>query len=107
MTIDEAIKHCEEVAEKNECKMTSDDGYTDVSMKQCASDHRQLAEWLKALNKAKHLIMDVSYTLDVLCDNVSCKVGCERCTYYDEETGHCEVRAYIDRLRTFAKGEES
>ena len=26
--------------------MTSDDGYTDVSMKQCAAEHRQLAEWL-------------------------------------------------------------
>ena len=51
MTIDEAIKHCEEVAEKNECKMTSDDGYTDVSMKQCAADHRQLTEWLTELKQ--------------------------------------------------------
>ena len=49
MTIDEAISHAEEVAEKNECKMTSDDGYTDVNMKQCAADHRQLAEWLMKL----------------------------------------------------------
>lgn len=39
MTIDEAIKHCEEVAEeqeKNECN-------------ECAAEHRQLAEWLKEL----------------------------------------------------------
>lgn len=49
MTLEETILHCEEVAEKNECKMTSDDGYTDVSMKQCAADHRQLAEWLTEL----------------------------------------------------------
>lgn len=49
MTIDEAIKHCLEVVEENECKMTSDDGYTDVSMKRCAAEHRQLAEWLREL----------------------------------------------------------
>lgn len=48
---DEAISHAMEVAEKNECKMTSDDGYTDVSMKQCATDHRQLAEWLTELKQ--------------------------------------------------------
>lgn len=36
MTIDEAIRHCEEVAEKmNDCE--------------CAADHRQLAEWLTEL----------------------------------------------------------
>lgn len=111
MTIDEAIRHCEEVAEQNEAKAqkigvqflgtTKDREATEC--RECAADHRQLAEWLKQLKKAKHLIMDVSYTLDVLCDNVSCKVGCKRCTYYDEETGHCEVRKYIDKLRTFAK----
>lgn len=49
LTLDEVIKHCLEVAEQKECKMTSDDGYTDVSMKQCAADHRQLADWLREL----------------------------------------------------------
>lgn len=39
MTLEEAITHCEEVAEKleNEC--------THI----CASEHRQLAEWLRKL----------------------------------------------------------
>ena len=37
MTLDEAIKHCEEVAEK------------DCICEECASEHRQLAEWLKEL----------------------------------------------------------
>lgn len=53
LTLDEAIKHCLEVAEKNECKMTSGDGYTDVSMKKCAADHRQLAEWLTELKNLR------------------------------------------------------
>ena len=56
MTLDEAITHCIEVAEKNECKMTSDDGCTDVSMKQCASDHRQLAEWLRELKQLREVV---------------------------------------------------
>lgn len=50
MTIDEAIQHCEEVANANErlCETVhpamqlSDYG-------KCAEDHRQLAEWLKEL----------------------------------------------------------
>ena len=46
-SLDEAIKHCEEVAERleNSCKrdwMGEDD-------ESCASEHRQLAEWLKKL----------------------------------------------------------
>jgi hypothetical protein len=51
MTLDEAIKHAEEVAERleNSCKrdwMGEDD-------KRCASEHRQLVEWLKELKYYK------------------------------------------------------
>lgn len=47
MTLEEAIKHCEEVAERLEGK----DGYayTDSTCDECAKEHRQLAEWLKKL----------------------------------------------------------
>ena len=42
MTLDEAIAHCEDVAngltEQGKCK-------------ECAEDHRQLAEWLKELKE--------------------------------------------------------
>lgn len=40
MTLEEAIKHCEEVA--NSC-----------NNKDCALDHKQLAEWLKELKSLK------------------------------------------------------
>lgn len=51
MTLDEAIKHAEEVAERleNSCKrdwMGEDD-------ERCASEHRQLAEWLKELKQLR------------------------------------------------------
>ena len=42
MTLDEAIIHCEEVADR--CAVT--DGN-----RECEDNHRQLAEWLKELKK--------------------------------------------------------
>ena len=56
LTLDEAIKHCEEVAEQNEkiCNEELRVGLPDIYLhkdraKQCAEEHRQLAEWLKEL----------------------------------------------------------
>lgn len=64
MTIDEAIRHCEEVAEQQEANSFidrwSDDDEWNESLKencrQCAADHRQLAEWLRELQEAKRLL---------------------------------------------------
>jgi hypothetical protein len=69
MTLEEAIKHCEDVAEENEkefrlCPYSSQDcsGTQDCRWLEneeskgclkCADEHRQLAEWLKEL-KAVH-----------------------------------------------------
>ena len=59
MTIDEAIKHAEEVAKANE---SWHEEYIDTAFEQhalnckkCAEDHRQLAEWLKELQKYRKL----------------------------------------------------
>ena len=56
MTLDEAIRHCEEVAESEEQKYKEWKGdYSHLkkidSCLECASEHRQLAEWLKALKE--------------------------------------------------------
>ena len=40
MTLDEAIKHAEEVAEEKRCE-------------KCGEEHRQLAEWLKELKQLR------------------------------------------------------
>ena len=61
MTIDEAIRHCEEVAERQEFLSTQDHGYCEekwnvkkrAKCAECAADHRQLAEWLMELKEAK------------------------------------------------------
>ena len=60
MTLDEAIKHCEEVAEENEkfCfKKGGKGGYfnedTDWNNRKCAKEHRQLAAWLRELKQLR------------------------------------------------------
>ena len=60
MTLEEAIKHCEEVAEENEkdaeqfkrIKATQD---MISHCYECAKDHRQLAEWLTELKKLREI----------------------------------------------------
>ena len=67
MTLEEAIKHCEEVAKENNDsakefyrvsklethpdRKSAEDGY--VECKKCADEHRQLAEWLKELKERR------------------------------------------------------
>lgn len=48
MTLDEAIKHAEEVAEEYETDSVNINFDEDSCLK-CAKEHRQLAEWLKEL----------------------------------------------------------
>lgn len=64
MTIDEAIKHCEEVAEHNETKALRIGRQYEGTLldreakecRECASDHRQLAEWLTDYKELKNSI---------------------------------------------------
>lgn len=61
MNIDEAIKHCEEVAYEQDMKAGFETDYQTYTMsemerercKECTSEHRQLAEWLKELKKLR------------------------------------------------------
>ena len=55
MTLDEAIKHCEEVSEEQErlCKCNDDYNFSQPKWRKCAEEHRQLAEWLKELKELK------------------------------------------------------
>lgn len=53
MTIDEAIKHSEDVAERYEKMEDSHDEKLKEECLQCAADHRQLAEWLRELKERR------------------------------------------------------
>ena len=64
MTLDEAIKHAEEVAER--CEFDTDwgmgnhfidrSGVADVI--ECGKEHRQLAEWLRKYQKIEQILDD-------------------------------------------------
>ena len=56
MTLEEAIKHCEGVALQKDIEAEEHNPrYTGLirECKECAAEHRQLAEWLKILKSAK------------------------------------------------------
>lgn len=85
LTLDEAIKHCLEVAEQNETQAEKigrqfigsamDKRATDC--RECAADHRQLAEWLKELKEAKRL-------LKVAVDDIEFLEDCNTCKYHSK-----------------------
>lgn len=60
MTLEEAIKHCNEVAEENEKQFNENPeqlGYEEhfYNCQECAKEHRQLAEWLRELKAYREL----------------------------------------------------
>ena len=76
LTLDEAIKHCLEVAEQND---TQADKWREAggeqwgkttACRECAAEHRQLAEWLKELKEAKRLLKMVVEDISKMpCNN--------------------------------------
>lgn len=61
MTLDEAIKHCEEVAEEYQATIDSLDivGKGLDECEECAKEHRQLAEWLRELKAYKEAYVEI------------------------------------------------
>ena len=57
MTLEEAIKHAEEVAETNERMVRNGvwerGSFTEKKCISCAAEHRQLADWLKELKSLR------------------------------------------------------
>ena len=86
-SLDEAIKYAEEEAELNEeCTRIYNeqgDAIASCSCKECAEEHRQLAEWLRELKKYRaifekvgKILADNGYTIDDL-DTIFGKVNSE------------------------------
>lgn len=96
MTLEEAIKHCTEIAEEEDQKIKRWNGdYPHLKKidycEKCASEHRQLAEWLNELKRARVLLKatykllmkqkDSGYVLNLLSETI----------FYDEAEcdGYC------------------
>ena len=105
MTLDEAIKHCEEVAEREQQKgyyaNTEANQSTEYGTKcyECAKEHRQLAEWLKELKTHReiHEILLqtlVDFDLDMCCEDLTDDAEeskiCEECC--NNQCLNCWVR---------------
>ena len=77
MTLEEAIKHCEEVAEKYDTELNLINcGISNESCEnclECAKEHRQLAEWLRELKKLREIPSKlVSKYRDGIQDEYNC-----------------------------------
>jgi protein subunit release factor A len=92
MTLDDAIKHCEEKAEELEkrlkpyqCESINKKLY-EVNKKEwdscleCAKEHRQLAEWLRELKAYRYKYADISRVAsdDESCDEIWERAYAER-----------------------------
>lgn len=79
MTIDEAIKHCEDEAIRQESIANSAE-YLDISResiehcKQCAAEHRQLAKWLTELKEARRLLKAAVDDICALRKGANCNI---------------------------------
>ena len=102
MTLEEAIKHCKEVVKDNErdSRLYADlDPYKELECAECAEEHRQLAEWLNELKRARVLLKatyellmkqnDSGYVLNLLSETI----------FYDEaECDGCCLMEDIENL---------
>lgn len=103
MTLDEAIKHCEEVAEQNEtsaityknCKEIKSNLYEKLvaekaenDCRECAEEHRQLAEWLMEVKDLREENKQLKRILKVAISNIYKKCSCENsdCDICETET---------------------
>lgn len=68
MTLDEAIKHAEEVMVEN-LEKTKDRNASDpiaINCFECADEHRQLAKWLRKYQKIEQIANDKTINGDLL-----------------------------------------
>ena len=98
LTLEDAISHCLEVAEQNETQADKigrqfigsamDKRATDC--RECAADHRQLAEWLTELKEAKRLLKAAVEDLNATVAEVyNGGLICECCKWESQIDGCC------------------
>ena len=105
LSLEEAITHAMEVAEKSEEAAKTFGDKDDCNMKddclECASEHRQLAEWLRELKKWRALRDSINMLCDVDCEYPQYRESgtmCDACPIgtvkeYFEQIFESEVKA--------------
>jgi len=100
LSLEEAIKHCEEVAEEQEKKARKkNDGTmsTRIKCEECANEHRQLAEWLRELrelrrNRIGRVSVGCATCIHIKTDDYT-KRPCDICCYNYFSKYEAEVNA--------------
>lgn len=91
LTLEEAIKHCEEVAKEQDKLATRYEdasGYSrshieslktneSIKCRECASEHRQLAAWLRELKRDREVLTKLDAVIE-------CYENCECCQGFRE-----------------------
>lgn len=102
MTLDEAILHAREVAERNRAQYKNCPAdRRDIehqTCEQCAKEHEQLAEWLEDYKRLKSI---PEHTYEN-CHNITCRRKCEK-DGYNKAIDNCKsvidnvyIQDYID-----------
>lgn len=100
LTLDEAIKHCLEVAGEQQERADSAelidilDGLDVEACKECAADHRQLAEWLTELADLKE---EIEYCSGDINEMIAKAEAEERKCFNDVDISYNQ--GYIEGLR--------
>lgn len=99
MKLDEAIKHCDEVIKENEIICEEIPAHC-MEAYHCAKEHRQLANWLRYLKRARELL-EATYELLQRQDESPWVLNLlEETVYYDEAEcdGGCLMEDIEDLL---------
>ena len=74
MTLDEAIKHCEEIAmDKTNLAQTLWDSKEKARCKECADEHNQLAQWLIELKilRNNEVLDKIRAEIEIITNGIS------------------------------------
>ena len=102
MTLDEAIKHAEEVVEEQENKFSISGEFlgNNADCKKCAEEHRQLAEWLKELKQLREQTRWIPVSEGLPEDReiilFSTKTDCVFVGRYFDDNTNCQWYAFCD-----------
>lgn len=115
MTLGEAIKHCLEVAEQNDAQAEKwrEEGGEEwgktTACRECAADHRQLAEWLTELKELREENKEAKRLLKAAVEDMNeknfCVKACKRDNFACRVSDTCDFKwRYADEALEIIKG---
>lgn len=101
MTLDETIAYYEEIAKSQDmCAEISVSEYAKERITKCATEHREVVEWLKELKEAREILRSTADFFARVETEKDCfiRVPCEECPLYNEKNDLCRWK-YADAVK--------